>query len=302
MSTQAPPLAEPMPFGVILDEAMARVRRHWKAAYLPVAVPMAIGGGLLPLGQALLIQPSAMAPTPNLGAVLPRFALFFLLFFLFVAIYVVGHTALMAAVTDAVAGRELDMGRAWRFAIHPRTLLTLTLSWLATAGGFLCCILPGIYVALMFSILVPVMVEERLAWGAALTRTAALQGYNPHGNLANNPKVQVFVILLVGALISYVVSFIAQFPFVAAQWILMFRRVASGGRPDPETMMAGLVWLQVPAGIVGMLAQVAVQLYVCFGLALHYFDVRNRKEGGDLEAAIAGLGPGAAVTAPAQPE
>jgi hypothetical protein len=50
-----------------------------------------------------------------------------------------------------------------------------------------------------------------------------------------------------------------------------------------------------------MLAQVAVQLYVCFGLVLHYFDVRNRKEGGDLEAAIAGLVPGAAPGSPAEP-
>lgn len=300
MSTQAPLLAEPMPFRVILDESMVRVRRHWRAAYLPVAVPMAIGAGLMPLAQALLIQPAAMGRmTP--GELLPRFALFFVVILLFLATYVLAHTALLAAATDAVAGRELHMGRAWRFAMHPRTVLTLFLSWLVTVGGLLCCILPGIYVILVLSILVPVMREEGLAWGAALKRTADLQGYNPHGNLANSPKVQVAVILLVGGLISYVVSFLAQFPFIAAQWVLMFRNVASGERPDPEAMMAGLVWLQVPAGIMGALAQVAVQLYVCFGLALHYADVRNRKEGGDLEAAIASLGPGTGPGSRAEP-
>jgi hypothetical protein len=299
-SSEAPRPAEPLPFRVILDEAMARVRRHWRAIYLPVAVPMAIGAGLIPLAQALLIQPGTMGRMPP-GELLPRLLLFFVVIFAFVAVYVVAHTTLLAAVTDAVAGRELRLGRAFRFAAHPRTLLTLLLSWLAMMGGFLCCILPGIYAVLVFSILVPVMREEGVAWGAALKRTAELQGYNPHGNLSNNPKVQVFVILLVGALISYVVSFVAQFPFIAAQWVVMFRRVASGDRPDPEALMAGLLWLQVPAGIVGMLAQVAVQLYVCFGLVLHYFDVRNRKEGGDLEAAIAGLVPGAAPGSPAEP-
>jgi hypothetical protein len=300
MSTQVPGLAEPMPFRVILDESMVRVRRHWKAVYLPVAVPMALAAGLMPLAQALLMNPAAMSRmTP--GELLPRFALFLVVVFLFVATYVAAQTALLAAVTDAIAGRELHMGRAWRFAAHPRTLLTLLLSWLLTIGGFLLCILPGIYVVLVLSILVPVMREEGLAWGAALKRTADLQGYNPHGNFANSPKVQVLVILLVGALIAYVVSFVAQFPFIAAQWVLMFRNVASGERPDPEAMMAGLVWLQVPAGIAGALAQVAVQLYVCFGLVLHYVDVRNRKEGGDLEAAIASLGPGAGPGARAEP-
>jgi hypothetical protein len=299
MSTQSARLAEPLPFRVILDEAMARVRRHWKAVYLPVAVPMGIAGGLMPLGQALLVQPSMGEGNASPGQILPRLGAFFVLILLFVATYVVANNALLAAVTDAVAGREVHMGRAWGFAVHPRTLLTQLLSGLAVAGGFLCCIVPGIYLALMFSILIPVMAEERLAWGAALTRTAALQGYNPHGTFSNSPKVQVFVILLVGALITYVVSFLAQFPFIAAQWIVMFRRVASGGRPDPQAMMAGLVWLQVPAGIVGSLVQVAVQLYVSFGLALHYFDVRNRKEGGDLEAAIASLRPHPSSAAPA---
>jgi hypothetical protein len=215
-----------------------------------------------------------------------------------VVLYVGGQTALMAAATDALAGRELSMARAWRFALRPRTILTLVLSWLVVAVGFVFCILPGIYLVLLFSVLVPVMLEEGRAWANAMGRTSELMRYNPHRDLGHNPCVRAFLVMLVGALIGYVVSFVAQFPFVAAQWVVMFRNIASGEKADPQAMMAGLLWLQVPAGIMGMLAHVAVQLYVCFGLTLLFFDLKHRKEGGDLEAAIASLAPSPAAPEP----
>ena len=53
--------------------------------------------------------------------------------------------------------------------------------------------------------------------------------------------------------------------------------------------MARLTWFQVPSQILAMLTSTAVHLYVCFGLALLYVDVKRRREGVDLEAAVARL-------------
>ena len=67
-------------------------------------------------------------------------------------------------------------------------------------------------------------------------------------------------------------------------------------RPDPAALMEGMLWLQVPTQILAVLGQTAVEVYVVFGLALLFFDVKHRKEGQDLEAAIGAL---AARDAPA---
>ncbi len=62
-------------------------------------------------------------------------------------------------------------------------------------------------------------------------------------------------------------------------------------------MMDSLLWLQVPGAVLGSLAEVAVTLYLSFGLTLLYFDLRRRKEGDDLEAAVAALEARAGVPA-----
>ena len=57
-------------------------------------------------------------------------------------------------------------------------------------------------------------------------------------------------------------------------------------------------WLQLPGALVGGMAQTAVALYISFGVALLYTDLRRRSEGSDLEAAIDALAPAAPGTSP----
>lgn len=64
----------------------------------------------------------------------------------------------------------------------------------------------------------------------------------------------------------------------------------SGADPNALLYDARWLWFQVPATLLGSLAQSAVVLYLSFGMALLYFDVRRRREGDDLEAALDELG------------
>ncbi len=50
-----------------------------------------------------------------------------------------------------------------------------------------------------------------------------------------------------------------------------------------------MIWLQVPSNALGMAARVTVSLYLSFALGMLFLDLRRRREGADLEAAIAEL-------------
>jgi hypothetical protein len=282
---------ETLPFRVLLDEAVRHARRHFRRIYPSVAIPLAVASAGLPLAQLLFLRsmpvPGQMEPSPI--AMIQGFGLFIGVMVVWLVVYMLAYGALLAAVVDAVAGREVSMGRAWRLMLRPQIIGTLLLTGFAVGLGFLLCVLPGMYLALLFSLALPVMVEEGIFGTRALGRSAALTRYNPQRQLDADPRLKVFLIFFVGALLGYVVNMVVQMPFLVVQQVMMFRDVAAGNRPDPTAVMARLAWLQVPSQVLGMLVNVAIQLYVGFGLCLLFFDVKRRKEGLDLESAVARL-------------
>ena len=181
------------------------------------------------------------------------------------------------------------MRRAWRFVLRPRVFGSLMLTTLAFALGAVLCVVPGIYLGLLFSLTIPVMAEEGLFGTAAMRRSAELTRYNPQRDLDADPRFKVFVIVFVGTLLGWVVGMLVELPMMAIQQVLMFREVAGGREPDPQKLMATLAWVQVPSQMLSMLTQTAFHFYVCFGLVLLFFDVKGRKEGLDLETAIGRL-------------
>lgn len=296
MTETALSLAQPLPFRVLLDEAMSRVRHHFRQVYLPVALPVAFAAGLMAVAQGLMsVHASGSDPT----AALTSGGLFFLTFGALMVIWGLASGALLVAAVDAVAGRTISMARAWKTMFRPRVLGTLILTWLAYSLGFACCILPGIYLVLALSFVIPVMADEGVFGPAAIGRSQALAGHNPQRRLGADPRLQVFLVVFVGALIGYAVGMVIQLPVVVVQQVLLMRDVSAGKRPDPGELMAAMMWLNVPAQVLSWLAQTAVQLYVSFGLALLFFDVRHRKEGRDLDAAIDALAARGAPGAPA---
>jgi hypothetical protein len=273
-----------------LDEAVRRGRRHFRQVFLPVALPLGFVAGLVPLMQVRWMRGFMRAgPPADVNAFFGEFALFMGGILLFAGVTVLGHTAFLVAAVDAVAGRAVSMGRAWTAMLDPRAFGTLVLNWLAVMLGCCLCLLPGLYVVLLQAMLIPVIVEERRFGPGALARSAELTRYNPRRTLAADPRLQVFLVLFVGFLLNYAVGFAIQLPAMVVQQVMMFRGISAGREMDPVDLMAGLAWIQVPTGVLAAMGQAAVQIYVSFGLALLFFDLKRRKEGADLEAAIEGL-------------
>ena len=287
------PLAASLPFRQMLDEAVRQTRRHFRRIYPFVAIPLALMGGLVPLAQGLffrdVFQGVSSSRTPDLVRMMTGFGVFGLVVVAFMAVYGLGYGAMFAAATDALAGREISMRRAWRLMARPRVFGTIGLLGLAVSVGFVFCVLPGLYLGLIWAFTVPVMVAEARFGTSAMSRSAELARYNPQRQLDSDPRLHVFITVMVGTMLGYMINLLIQLPFIAIQQFVLMRDTAGGEKADPGELMARMTWIQVPTNMLGMLTNTAVHLYICFGLALLFFDLKQRKEGLDIEAAVASL-------------
>jgi hypothetical protein len=145
--------------------------------YPGVAIPMALVGGALPLVQAVfwgnMLVPGRGAANPV--AVFQAMGAGAIVGFVVGALYSLGYGALLFGAVNVLATREVSMARAWLFVLRPRVLGTLLLKTIAVGLGLACCVLPGIYLALLFSLTMPVMVEEGLFGTSAMRRSAELE-------------------------------------------------------------------------------------------------------------------------------
>ena len=300
--TAPPPVRTgPMPFSMLLDEAMKRVRLHFRTIYTPVAIPLALLAAAAGVVQALWFQ--RLVDEIGEEGVPPAFSVeTILLGVLQGLLVVIAMMAMQKAAVDSVAGQPIDMKAAWRFAVRPVVLGTLVLQFLAILASALACFFPVLYVAPLLSLAPPAMAAEQVFGTRALSRSAELTRYNPQGRFFETPLVKAFVLMLVTVMISYVVTLVVTLPFQIPMFIDIFRQAASGEEPAMGTM-AKWIWLQIPSQILQMLATVAVYAYSSFGYALLFFDARSRKEGADLASEIHSVfgpsGPGAPAGEPA---
>jgi hypothetical protein len=266
----------------ILDGALRAARAHFRQLFVPVALPLALANGIFTVANQWASQRQAVG-----GPLV--WTVFALSLAALLASKGLGSAVLTALAMHATAGRPARPARTWGWILRPRILGTVALAWLALAAGLSCCIVPGIYLGVLFGLAVPVMIEEQRFGIAALRRSAALMSYNPGRELASDPRVKGFVLSFVSWLLGYALTLLLQAPFLIVQQVLMFRELSGGGEADPTALAARLGWIQVPAAMFGTLGQTAAALYYGFGVALLYADVRRRREGSDLEAAILGI-------------
>lgn len=279
-------VTEPLPFRLLVDEAIKLTRRHFRTMFLPVALPVALAQSLVPLAQSFAFTRGIFSPAPDAAA-----AILGLLGFMTVAlaaglVWGLGYGALLVAATEAQTGAGISMGRAWRTMFQPRVLGTTLLLGLSLLVGCALCILPGVFLAVLFGLTVPVMVAERLYGTTALARAAAIVRENPGGQFASSPMLKVLLIMVIGYVLSTAVGLVIQMPLIVLQQVMMVRAAAEGGTTDPIELMSKMTLFQVPASFLNTLAMTAVQIYMSFALALFYLDLRRRQEGSDLEAAV----------------
>lgn len=272
----------PMPFRLLIDEAMRQTRRHFRVLYLPVAIPVAVVVTLVSVAQALWFPHMLTNPAGSLG-MLP---VFYLMLFVFVGLLLVAYTALQAAVVDALNGRPVDMKRAWGFAFQGRALGTLILWYAAIVASLLCCCVPALYVAPLLGFVLPVMADEGRYGVEAIRRSTELTNYDPGQGFFERPIVKVFLFLFIGMLISYLLGLLVALPFQIPMYVDLFRQVASGQEAALQSEMPRWLWLQVPGQFLNAMVSTGVYIYTTCGISLLFYDARGRKEGVDLRSEI----------------
>ena len=286
----------PMPFRLLLDEAIRQARRHFRAIYPSVAIPIALLAVSISVAQALWVSNF----TRDIGSMpSPWSPGLILLTLVYVAVLVVAYNAMQVAAVDALSGRPVDMKRAWRFTLQGRVIGTLFLWYAATIAAVFCCCFPALYVGPLLALVPPVMVDEGRFGADALSRSAELTRYSPSGKFLDSSLVRIFLLLFVGILLAYAVGMVVSLPFQIPMWIDMFRNAAKG--EEIVQRMPTWMWLQAPAQFLNALATTAVHLYVCFGVAMLFFDARGRKEGSDLRSEIDSMFPAPSTPPPAPP-
>lgn len=278
------PLAQPapMPFRVLIDEAMRYTRRFFRPIYPSVAIPVALLSGLVGVVQALWYNRLVGGETgPDLAGGCATVAIA-------LALGVVmgfGYAALHVAAIDVTAGRPVDMKRAWSVPFRPAVLGTSILTGIAVMVAFLLCILPGFFVMPLLSFVLPIMVTEERFGTDALSRSSELTRWTPTGRFMDSALVKALLLLILLIALSYTLGLLVALPFQAPMFIDTFRSAAAGEEPSLERM-AMWMWLQVPAQILSALVSVALYLYMSFCTAMLFLDTRSRKEGTDLRAAV----------------
>ena len=294
-----------MPFARLLDQAVRLARQHFRTIYPAVALPIVPLYALVAVVQNLWMGSLGSAlggSEPDLDQAFGMMGMgcgLLLVALLTGIILGLGVSAMTVGATTAAAARPVDMRWSWRFVVRPAVLGTQLLAGLAIVGAMLACCVPALYVAPILALVTPVMVQEGVYGGTAISRSASLVTWDPQGRPLGPSFWRVLGVFVTGTALSIAVTFVLQMPFTIARTVLVTREALE----DPARQFSsGWNWLQVPEYVLGTMGTLAVYLFTSFALALLYFDLRARKEAPDLQAAVDAMtAPPPAEIAPGAP-
>lgn len=257
----------PLTLGELLDRTFSLYRQHVLVFIGIVALPNLVLLAFQIL-NATLTSGGARDPARVLLAV---FALIPL-----ALVSMVTMSVSQAATTIAVSGLHLERPVSIRDAfgsirgrVFSLCLITLAVG-LLIVFGFLLLIVPGIFFALRWSLVIPSAVIERMGLRAAMARSAAL---------VEGLYGRVFMIYFLYFLLVMVFTSVFEVPIFIATAL---RGVSPEGLP---------LWTQILTQVGAFITQCLVGPLQTIALALVYYDARVRKEAFDLEHMLSQLGP-----------
>ncbi len=291
------PQLHPMGIGEILDVAIKIYRRHawtlWRITLVVIA-PVTILSNLIVVSATPSGITTDFGGTGGFGAhagltqhqvttlLTGDLAAFALLF--------VGYLFATGAAFDAVSKAFLGEPANWRRSLAYAARRVHSLAWLTILGaivtllGAIACLLPGIYLAVSFTVAVPVLLSEGLRGRRALGRSRRLIKGRWWGTLG---------LILLGGILTTVAN--SVFTGLAIG-------VAAGGAGG-DTFVGFTV---------GSLASIAAKTlttpFAAAYITVLYFDLRVRKEAFDLQLLALqvgvdppGAGPGLLDAPPPEP-
>lgn len=273
----------PLSLSEILDGSFTTIRRY-PALILGVSACVAVITGLVSLALTWALQDSIHTATnvnssatpeeqlDELTSALPSIfggAAAGIVISLLASTFLSGFLTIV--VGRAVLGRPITFGDAMA-DLKPRLLpllgLTLVYTLMIIVGAML-CIVPGVWLYVLFALASPALVLEKKSIGGAFQRSKDLVAGN---------WWRIFGILLLATFLAYVLSSVISIPFS-----LLGGGFNSITDPAATTSFGGLLVQSIGS----ILASTIVAPFTAIVTVLVYTDQRIRKEGLDIELARA---------------
>ena len=263
----------PLSLGEILDRTFTLFRSYFVLFVGISAIPrvlllvlnLAQVFVLIPTGIGLGgTMPKTPAPTAGLiGGIVAYGILALLAVVVGVVVVLLTQGATIVAVSELYLGRSITIADSFRRVRGELgTLLgVVILNGLAILAGFICLIIPGIYIMCRLLVCVPAALSENLGPTESLERSFSLTKDNAG---------RAFVILLLYGALSIGAGILFAAPFEIGV-------VLSKSRPG--MMLFWLAMTQVGAFAAGVL----VTPVLTIASAVFYYDLRVRKEAFDLQ-------------------
>ena len=274
-----------MTFPELADRVVKPTLRCFVRMVWPIAVPMvALSVFLLGVQSTWLrgLQSGKLDAEFGAGLVSMLAALLFAMVWSLLCVW-----AVSIAAVDLLAGRPTSFWRSLRQVFRPQVFLTMLLSTVITVASVLLCVVPVLFVMPLLFVLVPVMVHEELYGMDAIRRSVELVRFNATGRWSDSGFIQAFGLIFIGYGISSAISMVVQLPFMIYQQYYIWNETLSGRQVDPFSVTQELSWLQLPVQMVNVFAQLLGWFYWAIAAVVLYLEIRRRRDGRDLEVAIA---------------
>ena len=251
----------PMNTGELLDRTFFLYRKHFIVFVAIVAIP-----SLIPLMFRLTVL--GVQSSNTLGVTLILTLLSAVIYLLTIS---AAQAATIVAVSEVHLGRPARIGAAFLRAKEclVEIVLIAILMGIGIVLGAIALIIPGILVALAWSLAIPVAVIEHQGPLDATARSWELT----RGN-----RFRIFVVLFLVTMLSYIVTIVLQAPVFVAIIAL---------RPQNASMLPA--WINAYSVIASFLSTSLVVPISTIAISLIYYDQRVRKEGFDIQFMMSSL-------------
>ena len=251
----------PMNVSELLDRTFFLYRKHFIVFVGIVAIPYLF---LLLFQLAFIIFRFSVSPIASIVSSLALVAIY-------LAAITASQAATIVAVSDVHLGRSASIGVAFAGIKENWLEIVFTIIFMGFGVllGLICLIVPGIFLAIAWSLAIPAAVIESKGPFDSMRRSFAL---------TKGSRLRISVALLLISMLAYVIMLIFQLPVLA---VMVIRSL--------QNLQIVPVWLTVLNQIGSFVSSCLAVPLSTIAVSLIYYDQRVRKEGFDLQLMMSSL-------------
>jgi hypothetical protein len=207
---------------------------------------------------------AAPAAMPSLTGIMAGAMIGMLVLVVSMVAYLLSQGGTVFAVSEIYLGRSITIAESFRRVSGELLSLfgVVMLNGLATLAGFICLIIPGVYILCRLIVCVPAALMENIGARDSLERSFELTRDNAG---------RAFVILLLYFAVAFAAAGLFAWPFLIIMVVV--------AQKNPSQM---IIWLQLMQ-VGSFVANVLVTPILTIASAILYYDLRVRKEAFDIQ-------------------